>query len=33
MVLVLSTLSNSVLHLYKVLSKYLIGFKSCGSEQ
>ena len=26
MVLVLSTLSDSVLYLYQVLSKYLIGF-------
>ena len=28
MVLILSTLSDNVLHLYQVLSKYLIGFQS-----
>ena len=28
MVLILSTLSDSVLYLYQVLSKYLIGFQS-----
>ena len=33
MVLVLSTLSDSVLHLHQVLSKYLIGFQSYGPEQ
>ena len=33
MVLVLSTLSDSVLYLYQVLSKYLIGFQSYGPEQ
>ena len=33
MALVLSTLSDGVLYLYKVLSKYLIGFKSYGLEQ
>ena len=33
MVLVLSTLSDSVLYLYQVLAKYLIGFQSCGPEQ
>ena len=33
MVLVLSTLSDSVLYLYHVLSKYLIGFRSQGPEQ
>ena len=33
MVLVLSTLSDSVLYLYQVLSKYFIGFQSYGPEQ
>ena len=33
MVLVLSTLSDSVLYLYPVLSTYLIGFQSYGPEQ
>ena len=33
MVLVLSTLSDSVLYLYQVLSKYLIGFQSYRPEQ
>ena len=33
MALVLSTLSDSVLYLYQVLSKYLIGFNSYGFEQ
>ena len=33
MVLVLSTLSDSVLYLYQVLSKYLIGFQSNRPEQ
>ena len=32
MVLVLSTLSDSVLYLYQVLSKYLIGFQSYRPE-
>ena len=32
-VLILSKLSDSVLHLYQVLSKYLIGFLSYGLEQ
>ena len=32
MVLVLSTSSDSVLYLYHVLSKYLIGFQSYGPE-
>ena len=32
-VLVLSTLSDSVLYLYHALSKYLIGFQSYGPEQ
>ena len=32
MVLVLSTLPDSVLYLYQVLSKYLIGFQSYGPE-
>ena len=32
MVLVLSILSDSVLYLYQVLSKYLIGFQSYGPE-
>ena len=33
MVLVLSTLSDGILNLYQVLSKYLIGFQSYGPEQ
>ena len=33
MVLVLSTLSDSFLYLYQVLSKYLIGFQSYRPEQ
>ena len=33
MLLVLSTLSDSVLYLYQVFSKYLIGFQSYGLEQ
>ena len=33
MVLVLFTLSDGVLYLYQVLSKYLIPFQSCGPEQ
>ena len=33
MALVLSTLSDSVLYLYQVLSKYLIGFQSYRPEQ
>ena len=33
MVLVLSTLSHSVLYLYQVLLKYLIGFQSYRLEQ
>ena len=33
MVLVLSTLSDHVLYLYQVLSKYLIGFQSYEPEQ
>ena len=33
MVLVLSTLSDHALYLYKVLPKYLIGFQSYGPEQ
>ena len=33
MVLVLSTLSDNVLYLYQVLSKYLIGFQSYRPEQ
>ena len=33
MVLVLYTLSDSVLYLYPVLSKYLIGFQRYGPEQ
>ena len=33
MALVLFTLSDSVLYLYQVLSKYLIGFQSYGLEQ
>ena len=33
MVLVLSTLSDSILYLYQVLSKYLIGFQSYKLEQ
>ena len=33
MVLVLSTLSDSDMYLYKILSKYLIGFQSYGPEQ
>ena len=33
MVQVLSTLSDSVLYLYQVLSKYLIGFWSYVLEQ
>ena len=32
MVLVLSILSDSALHLYQVLPKYLIGFRSYGPE-
>ena len=32
MVLVLSTLPDSVLYLYQVLSKYLIGFQSYRPE-
>ena len=33
MELVLSTLSDNALCLYQILSKYLIGFQSYGSEQ
>ena len=33
MLLILSTLSDGVLYLYQVLSKYLIGFQSYGLEQ
>ena len=33
MVFVLSALSDGVLYLYQVLSKYLIGFQSYGLEQ
>ena len=33
MVLDFSTLSDSVLYLYKVLLKYLIGFQTYGPEQ
>ena len=33
MALLLSTLSDGVLHLYQVLSKYLIGFQSYRLEQ
>ena len=33
MVLVLFTLSDDVLYLYQVLSKYLIRFQSYGPEQ
>ena len=33
MALVLSTLSDGVLYLSQVLSKYLIGFQSYGLEQ
>ena len=33
MVLNQFTSTNSVLYLYQVLSKYLIGFQSYGSEQ
>ena len=33
MALVLSTLSDGVLYLYQVLSKYLIGFQSSVLEQ
>ena len=33
MVLVMSTLSDSVLYFYQVLSKYRIGFQSHGPEQ
>ena len=33
MTLALFTLSDSVLYLYQVLSKYLIGFQSYGLEQ
>ena len=33
LVLVLSTLSDHALHLFLVLSKYLIGFQSYGPEQ
>ena len=33
MVRVLSTLSDVVLYLYQVLSKYLIGFQRYGPEQ
>ena len=33
MTLVLFTMSDSVLYLYQVLSKYLIGFQSYGFEQ
>ena len=33
MVLILSTLSDSVFFLYQVLSKYLIEFLSYGPEQ
>ena len=33
MALVLSTLSNGLLYLFQVLSKYLIGFQSYGLEQ
>ena len=32
MVLVLSILSDDVLYLYQVLSKYIIGFQSYGLE-
>ena len=32
MVLVLFTLPDSVLYLYQVLSKYLIGYQSYGPE-
>ena len=31
--IVLSILSDNVLYLYQVLSKYLIGFQSYGPEQ
>ena len=33
MIFILSTSSDSVLYLYQVLSKYLIGFLSYGPEQ
>ena len=33
MLLVLSTLSNSILYLYQVLSKHLIGFQSYRPKQ
>ena len=33
MVLVLFILSDSVLYLYQIMSKYLIGFQSYGPEQ
>ena len=33
MALVLSTLSDGLLYLFQVLSKYLIGFQSYGLEQ
>ena len=33
MVLILSTLFDSVLYLYKILSKYLIRYQSYGPEQ
>ena len=32
MALNLSTLSDNILYLYQVLSKYLIGFRSYGLE-
>ena len=32
MVLILSKLPDSVLYLYQILSKYLIGFQSYGPE-
>ena len=32
MVLILSSLPDSVLYFYQVLSKYLIGFQSYGPE-
>ena len=33
MVIVLDILSDHAIYLYQVLSKYLIGFQSCGPEQ
>ena len=33
MVLILSILNDNALYLYKVLSKYPIGFQSYGPEQ